>query len=128
MMMIPMVLSAIPAAPPLQTLWWSIVDAPGVLTSNNTYEAQALIYTLSGLANSADDGLALLIDNGSLDIDDGKSDEQWKQHFEASHEASFTTLDEKSLCGLVMALQHAFVGATLCTAADSNPDLLLLCH
>ena len=110
--------SALPASAPapLQTIWWAIGDAPGVLTSSNAYEAQALIYTLAGLANSAAEGVpALLIDNGALDIDDSHSDQKWRSHLNASGLAKFSSLHDPSLCTLVAEYSRsgAFNGATL---------------
>ena len=99
-------------AEPLLTVWWAIGDAPGVVES---YEAQALVYTLAGLANQAHAaGPALLIDNGALDIDDAYSDEQWKNYFESTGRASFEQLHDPSLCSLVKAFHASgtFRGAT----------------
>ena len=87
-----------------------------MLTSSNAYEAQALIYTLAGLANSAAEGVpALLIDNGALDIDDSHSDQKWRSHLNASGLAKFSSLHDPSLCTLVAEYSRsgAFNGATL---------------
>ena len=66
------------------------------------YEAQALVFTLQGLANRA--APSLLLDLGASNVDFPQSDEHWRAYLEEQRGVAFTTV-APDVCSLVRAAQ-----------------------
>jgi hypothetical protein len=92
---------------PLQAAWFDVAAAN--VTINQTceharyaqcvdYEAQALLYTLQGLANRRRS--RLLFNLGAENVDFPDSDTTWKKYFETQRGVKFSTI-EPDLCALV---------------------------
>lgn len=100
--------------------WWNVsgTDIADLRHCNGnaactTFEAQALVYSLQGLANR--DAPRLFFDNGRLNVDFPQSDAVWKEYLERERGVEFATPGlAPDLCVLVTAYgggSGAFQGA-----------------
>lgn len=100
---------------PLEAAWFDVSSANvGINTTCERthyakcidYEAQALLYTLQGIANR--ERPRLLLNLGKANVDFPRSDVTWKSWFEEHRNVSFTTIPP-DLCALVEHFAHAEV-------------------
>ncbi len=64
---------------PISALFWTL--GSDVLSGPHTYEAQALVYTLAGIANSGSATPLLLLNTSGQDFDFPASDGHWYEHY-----------------------------------------------
>ena len=67
---------------PISALFWTL--GSDVLSGPHTYEAQALVYTLAGIANSGSVTPLLLLNTSGQDFDFPKSDGHWYERSSSS--------------------------------------------
>jgi hypothetical protein len=115
------VLSSHPQPPP--PVAWFNLTAAGIADLSScgdfpvcaNYEAQALVFAISGVLNRR--GPSLMLDTGAMNYDAPQSDSVWKAHFETEKNFTFTTI-----AGDVCALLDHFKNELADTAVLYDSD------
>ena len=108
--------------PPPHVGWFNMtaagitdLSACGNFPTCVNYEAQALVFSISGLLNRG--APVLLLDTGAMNYDAPESDATWKAYFEAEKGFSFTTI-AADVCSLVDHFKSELAGAAVQYKSD----------